>query len=161
DKLTWNERLTINAGVRYDRTSTWLPAQGNPGIGPFATKTVLPANHNFPVYNSWVPRFSVVYNVTGNGRLALKAGYGRYATAGPGAAVVNPTVPTVATYNNWDGTIPYVPQPQDLASRSVVSGVTGVTGGGGTQNLAPNLKVGLMDEYSSGIDLGFSRDTVL
>jgi hypothetical protein len=31
DKITWNRKLTINAGIRIDHYSSWLPAPGNPG----------------------------------------------------------------------------------------------------------------------------------
>ena len=34
DMVNLTPRLTVNAGVRFDRYSSWLPAQGNPGTGP-------------------------------------------------------------------------------------------------------------------------------
>ena len=37
DKITVSRKLTLNVGVRYDRYSSFLPEQGNPGTGPFAT----------------------------------------------------------------------------------------------------------------------------
>ena len=37
DKITMSRKLTLNVGVRYDRYSSFLPEQGNPGTGPFAT----------------------------------------------------------------------------------------------------------------------------
>ena len=38
DKITLSRKLTLNVGVRYDRYSSFLPEQGNPGTGPFATR---------------------------------------------------------------------------------------------------------------------------
>jgi hypothetical protein len=100
----------------------------------------------------------MVYDITGEGRVALKAGYGRYAGSDsgsgilPGAAAgnINPSNTTRWTYN-WDGTIPYVPNPADLTS---------VTGGAGeiTETLAMDLQAAKTDEFSVGIDLGISRD---
>ena len=115
DKVTWNRKLTINAGIRLDHYSSWLPEQGNPGVGPWSVKKIYPERHDFPVYNSWSPRLSFVYDVKGNGRLALKASYGRYTGAGsqtangPVASNINPNASITCTYNNWNGVIPYTP----------------------------------------------------
>ncbi|MBI4473870.1 MAG: TonB-dependent receptor, partial [Acidobacteria bacterium] len=157
DKIIWNRKLTMNVGLRFDRYSSWLPEQGNPGTGPWATRNIYPERRDFPVYNSWTPRFSFVYDVTGEGKLALKASYGRYAGAGSGinsasgptSRLVNPAATIVRTYSNWNGTIPYIPRAQDLAS---------VSGGGGTQRLDPALKPAYLDEYTAGIEVGLSRD---
>jgi hypothetical protein len=158
DKITVNRKLTINAGVRFDRYTSSLPEQGNPGTGPFSTKNLFPERHDFPVYTSWVPRFSVVYDVKGDGRLALKASYGRYAGSGssttvnpgPGAANVNPTTTTTRLYSNWDGSIPYVPVAANLAS---------VSGGAGSRTLdLATLDNPYMDEYTAGVEVGLSRD---
>lgn len=103
----------MNVGLRYDRYSSWLPEQGNPGTGPFATERVYAERRDFPTYSGWSPRVSAVYDVTGQGRVALKASYGRYSAAGSGvtaatgpvAANVNPAA-TTSTYNRWDGSTP-------------------------------------------------------
>ena len=83
-----------------------------------------PETHGFPVYNAWSPRLSLVYDLTGIGRVALKASYGRYAAsgsgvnnaAGPVASSVNPAATLVSTYTRWDGRIPYTPVAADLTS---------------------------------------------
>ena len=41
DKITLSRKMTLNVGVRYDRYSSFLPEQGNPGTGPFATAEYL------------------------------------------------------------------------------------------------------------------------
>ncbi|MBI4471771.1 MAG: TonB-dependent receptor [Acidobacteria bacterium] len=152
DKVTVNRKLTLNAGLRFDRYSSALPEQGNPGTGPFATKNLYPERHDFPAYNRFVPRVSVVYDVRGDGRLALKASYGRYFSAGPTASTVNPAATIIRTYNNWNGSIPYVPVAANLAS---------TTGGGGDRSLDPSLKGSWLDEYTAGFELGLSRDTLV
>lgn len=152
DKITLNRQLTMNLGVRYERFSSALPVQGNPGIGPFATKLLLPARHDFPVYNSFAPRLSFVYDLRGDGKVALKASYGRYYIAGPGGASINEATSYTKTYNNWDGSIPYIPVTANLAS---------ITGGVGERSLDPGLKGSWLDEYTTGIDFGLSRDYVV
>ena len=159
DKVNMTTKLTVNAGLRFDRYSSWLPEQGNPGTGPFSTPNIYPERHDFPVYNNWSPRLSVAYDVLGDGRLALKGSYGRYVAVGQGlnpspgptAASVNPATTIVKTYNSWDGSIPYVPVPANLGS---------TTGGGGTQTLDPDLVAGVMNEFTAGAEFG-SRTYIL
>ena len=40
--------MTLNAGVRFDRYSSWLPEQGNPGTGPFAASQHLSRDPRLP-----------------------------------------------------------------------------------------------------------------
>ncbi len=158
DSMTLWKRLTLNAGVRYDRYASWLPEQGNPGTGPFATARIYPEDHDFPTYSAWSPRLSAVYDLTGTGRVALKASYGRYsaagsgvtAAAGPVASQVNPANTLVSTYTRWDGTIPYVP---------VAANLTSITGQSRDSRLDPSLKGEYMDEYTVGMDLGVSASS--
>jgi len=153
DKITVNRKLTLNMGLRFDRYASALPEQGNPGTGPFATKNLYPERRDFPVYNSWVPRFSVVYDVNGDGKLALKASYGRYrGSAGPGGSNVNPNSASTCTYNNWTGSIPYVPIQANLAGAC--------SGGAGIRNLATDLENAYLDEYTGGLELGLTRNNL-
>ena len=157
DMITLSRKLTLNVGVRYDRYSSWLPEQGNPGTGPYATPFLYPENHDFPVYNALSPRISAIYDLTGEGRIAIKASYGRYAAAGSGttaavgpvAANVNPAASVTRTYSNWDGSIPYIPNENNLAS---------ISGGSPNRRIDPGVKGEYMDEYTVGVDFGLSRD---
>lgn len=158
DKITLTRQLTLNVGVRYDRYSSFLPEQGNPGTGPFATQNINPyqGESNYPIYATFVPRVSAIYDITGEGRLALRGSYGRYvggssgasANPGPGAANVNPNAIFTRTYSNWDGTIPYVPNAANLTS---------VTGGSTARTIDPDLRGPYVDEYTVGLDVGLSR----
>jgi hypothetical protein len=141
----------VNAGIRFDRYSSSLPEQGNPGTGPYSTKNIYPTRHDFPVYNSWVPRFSLVYDVRGDGKLALKSSWGRYrGSGGPGGSTVNPNSTTSCTYNKWDGSIPYTPIPANLANAC--------SGGSGIKLLDNNLQTSFTDEYTGGIELGLKKN---
>ena len=157
DSVNVTPKLTVNAGLRFDHYSSWLPEQGNDGSGPFATARIIPETHGFPVYNAISPRISAVYDITGSGRVALKTSFGRYsasgsgvsAAAGPVASSVNPAATLVSTYN-WDGRIPYTPVAADLTS---------VSGASRDRTLDPDLKGEYLDEYTGGVDLGLWKDT--
>jgi len=158
DKITVSPKLTLNVGVRFDRYSSFLPEQGNPGTGPFATKNLFgyQGEENYPIYATLVPRVSAVYDLTGEGRVALRGSYGRYvggssgasANPGPGASDVNPNAIITRTYTRWDGSIPYVP---------IAANLTSTSGGGTQRSIDPNLKGPFVDEFTAGLDLGLSR----
>ena len=158
DRIIVSKQFTLNLGVRYDRYSSFLPEQGNSGTGPFATRNIFAykGEDNYPVYTTVVPRVSAVYDVTGEGRFALRGSYGRYvggssgasAAPGPGAADVNPNAIITRTYSNWDGTIPYTP---------IAANLTSTSGGGVNRTIDPNLKGPFVDEYTAGVDVGLSR----
>jgi Carboxypeptidase regulatory-like domain len=159
DKITWNRKLTFNVGIRIDHYSSWLPEQGNPGTGPWSVKKIYPERRDFPEYNAWSPRFSFVYDLKGDGKVALKASYGRYTGSGAGnangpvASNVNPAATTTCTYNNWDGSIPYQPIATNLSGSC--------SGGGGIRVLDPKLDNYWTDEYTAGIELGLSRNALV
>ncbi len=156
DKITVSSKLNVNLGVRFDRYSSFLPEQGNPGTGPFATTNIYPYTNDFPVYSSFVPRVSAVYDLTGQGRLALRSSYGRYVggssgtlgNPGPSGDTVNPNAIVTRTYSNWDGTIPYVP---------VAANLTSTSGGGANRTIDPDMRGPFVDEFTAGLDVGLSR----
>ncbi len=173
DKITLSRKLTINVGARMDHYSSWLPEQGNYGTGPWSTKNFIPEQRNFPEYTNYSPRFSMVYDVKGDGKLALKVSYGKYVGAGSGNGTSNgPTGSNVntnairtCTYNNWNGTIPVTigRGPDGLFGTRDDTGSPGLvwnacTGGGGSQTLDPNLKGGpITHEYTAGMELGLKH----
>lgn len=76
DSWSVGSRLTLNLGFRFDRYTGILPAQSNPG-GPFiAARTVEEQEVIDQKLGVW--RTGVSYDLTGNGRTALKASYSRY-----------------------------------------------------------------------------------
>jgi hypothetical protein len=173
NKMTWNRKLTIKLGARFERFSSFLPEQGNTGEGPFATTQILAERHDFPVYNSLVPRLSFAYDLTGTGRLAIKASYGRYISSssspssqpGPGGSTVNPNATKNCTFNGWNGQIPFVPAPGNYTT------ITGCSGGNwdpvtrkfvataATTRIASlDMNSSYLDEYTAGLEVGFNRD---
>jgi len=103
---------------------------------------------------------TVVYDLTGEGRFAVRGSYGRYvggssgasANPGPGATDVNPNAIITRTYSNWDGSIPYVP---------IAANLTSTTGGGVNRSIAANLLGPFVDEYTAGVDVGLNRSLTI
>lgn len=154
----WNivPRFTFTWGIRYDYYDSFYP-EHRPLGGPFAENVVIPARHFQSFPKNWVPRLSMVYDLTGSGKLAFKASYGRYYTdpERQPASAVNPaggitktycavgacpsTVPQAAA---WDGKIPYIPDDRALIS----------TSGGRDSDVIYPLKNSYLDEVAAGID---------
>ena len=73
-------RLTVNAGMRYDRYRSYTPEQRQIA---FTTGPVSVAAQSFPevtyaTWNSVVPRIGVTFDLSGDGRTVIKANYGLY-----------------------------------------------------------------------------------
>lgn len=71
DSWSASNRLTINAGLRYEQQSL---------LGGFARLPVLDGSFvdDFSMKNNWAPRIGVVFDVLGNGRSKLYGNYGRF-----------------------------------------------------------------------------------
>jgi hypothetical protein len=70
-------RVTLNVGVRFDGVKAYLPAQSSPagtfvGARSFAETQLYDFNLNV------APRIGVSYDISGKGRTAVKAYYGRF-----------------------------------------------------------------------------------
>jgi hypothetical protein len=75
DSITRN-RLVMNLGLRFEHTSGFLPAQSKPA-GPFSAAASFP-KQDVISWNDLAPRVGLIYDLFGNHKAALKAGYGRY-----------------------------------------------------------------------------------
>ncbi len=71
---TWqlNRRLTINAGIRFDRHSAYLPDQTGPGGQSFSRQS------GIVTFNNWGPRVGVSFDLTGDAKTLVKASYGTF-----------------------------------------------------------------------------------
>jgi hypothetical protein len=193
DKITFTRKLNVTIGLRADSYNSWLPSEGIKGEGPrglipdgtttepsnqnFATAFLYPdiPSSKFPSTTRFNPRVSMAYDVRGDGKIAVKASYGRYTSysSSPnssfyGSSNVNPNAVTTCTYNGWNGDIPFHPVAGNFTTVSC-------SGGGGRSNpgfdpsdpktwpnkFADNLKSNYLDEWTAGVDIGFSRDTTL
>ncbi|MFN7916447.1 MAG: TonB-dependent receptor [Vicinamibacterales bacterium] len=90
-------KLTLNFGVRYDHVSQHIMGQ-KAQVGRFANIAAYD-DIQFPTWNSVSPRLSAVYDIFGNGKTAVRAGYNKYMTAATTgfAQLYNPTALTTQT----------------------------------------------------------------
>ena len=77
DTWQFNNRLTLNLGVRFDRYRSFLPEQEHRG-GVFSPSTVHFAATDLLTWNNWAPRLGVNYDLTGGGKTVLKFSTGSY-----------------------------------------------------------------------------------
>jgi Carboxypeptidase regulatory-like domain len=89
-------RLTLQGAVRYDRSWSWAPADGN---GTTETSRFNPQPISFERtvsvrgYNDITPRIGVAYDLFGNGKTALKVNVGKYLEAATADAIYSSNNP--------------------------------------------------------------------
>ena len=76
DSWTFN-RLTINAGLRYEKVKAQVLAAESPA-GRFVPARTFEPIENLPNWSNFAPRFATVYDLFGNGKTALKYSVNRY-----------------------------------------------------------------------------------
>jgi hypothetical protein len=149
-------RLTFNFGVRYDAFQPSYPDQGKTGAGPYQAKLDVKA-FKFHWQDAFQPRTSLIFDVFGNGKTAVKVAFGRYVynagsitnAASTMAGQVNPMALTTIRYR-WDGTLPFVPSGDPNQIVSVTGGVN--------RRLDPKLELPYTIEYMGGVDQELMRD---
>jgi len=118
------KRLTVNYGLRYDYVNTYVPEQRF-GAGPFVPAREFASVACVPCWHDFSPRFSVAYNLFGDGRTAVKFGLNRYMAEQTNeiARANNPVTTTVnsATRAWTDNNGDLVPQPAELGPLSNVN----------------------------------------
>jgi hypothetical protein len=93
DKWSMSRQLTLNLGVRGARDDGYVPAQCREA-GTFFTASCNDHIQAATQY-SWSPRLYATYDVTGDGRTAIKGGWGRFSDWRNGNHVL-PLNPNVA-----------------------------------------------------------------
>ena len=71
------DRLTLNLGVRFDWFNSTIPGGTKPA-GFFSPEITSDAIEGLPSWQDWNGRFGFAYDLSGDGRTALKASAGRY-----------------------------------------------------------------------------------
>jgi Carboxypeptidase regulatory-like domain len=77
-------RLTLQGAIRYDRASSWAPADGNgtTQTSRFNTRTyTFDRTVSVSGYNDITPRLGMAYDLFGNGKTAVKVNLGKYVQA--------------------------------------------------------------------------------
>lgn len=139
-------KVTLNLGVRYERTNGSLPAQGAPG-GPFSQARSFPAQGVFG-WNTFAPRIGVIFDPLPTHTLALKAGYSRYYHAASTGFVSGPNQNNLGGSGyNWND------KNKDGIFQPGEEGTKLFSFGGSITSVDPNLKQPYTDEVSAGIEL--------
>jgi carboxypeptidase family protein/TonB-dependent receptor-like protein len=155
-------RLTLMGGVRFEQLEGYLPAQSSPAnqfatanIGGFAAQ---PRSYdeirNVVKWNTAGPRASATFDLTGDGKTALKASAGRYyyilSTGGGGVSNVNRNGSYSETYTWNDRNADHKFQIGEQTGVPVVSAV--VVNGQILTSIDPNFSRPYTDEYTFSVD---------
>ena len=158
------KRLTFIAGLRWEGLEGYLPAQSSPpsrfaaaGIGGFAAQ---PRSYkeirDVVRWHTAGPRVSAIYDVTGKGKTAVKASYGRYyyilSTGGGGVSNVNRNANYSETYswNDLNGDHKF-----DIGEQTgtpVVSAAFNPVTGEILSSIDSKFRRPYTDEYAAGLD---------
>src|SRR5262245_17627264 len=144
------KRLTLTAGLRWERLEGYLPEQSSPPSAFYPTlQRSFPEVRNLVRWRTGGPRVSAIYDLTGDGKTAAKLAYGRYyyvlSTGGGGVNNVNPNSNyfTTYTWNDINNDLKFQPGEQTGA---------GVLTSGTTTTIDPNFSRPYTDEFSFGVD---------
>ena len=146
------DRFTLSFGLRGEKVEGFLPEQSSPPSRWFPTATrSFAAIHNVPKWTTLSPRLTAAYDVTGNGKTAIKLAVGRYAyTVGTGTPnAVNPNFTASETYA-WNDLN------RDLKYQDGERGALQSRAGSLITSYDPNIRRPYTDELS----LGFDRELI-
>ncbi len=116
DDWRYSPKLTLNLGLRYEYEKLPTPQIPNATFDAdpqFAGKTgIFPADKN-----NWGPRFGFAYDITGDGKNSVRAGYGIYYGRITNSAIVNAISNTGAPGGQF--TLSLSPASSNAAERAV------------------------------------------
>ncbi|MGH9346702.1 MAG: carboxypeptidase regulatory-like domain-containing protein [Vicinamibacterales bacterium] len=141
-------RLTVTGGFRWELLEAYLPEQNSPPSRFFPdVERTFPEIRNVVRWNDVAPRGSFVYNLTGDGKTAIKGAVGRYlyqiSTNTPNTVNRNFQTSATHTWTDLNGDLQFTPNEVGaLLSRS----------GASLTNLDPDLARPTTDELMIGID---------
>jgi hypothetical protein len=138
---TWqvSDRLTLNAGVRFDRNRVFLPAQSHPAGNPAGVQFA--AVDNLISWNTLVPRLGAVYSLTRSSDTLIKAAYGRYRLGVATGSNSNPNSPvrwSRSTWTDFNGDGAWQPGENSPPGAS--------RGGQALESIDPRMQLPLLDE---------------
>jgi len=148
DAWTVKRRLTLNLGVRYDRFTTYYPAQSiaqSPFWPTVFPAQQFPASGNIADWNNVSPRLGAAWDLGGHGTQVLRASYGRYylMEGTQLGEAVNPVGLSFVEYA-WNGAVNASGIPTGFL------GTTPITKSGGSfTHIDPNLSRPYSDEVSA------------
>jgi hypothetical protein len=146
DSWRATDRLTINAGVRYETqtllgTFTQLPTLDGGFVDDFALK------------NNWAPRIGIVYDVLGNGRSKLYGNFGRFFARVPNdlAARILSADEAITRGDYFDANLTQ-PVPEGTLAGGVTQHFIAPGGGAASTFIDPDAKLSFKDEWVAGFE---------
>jgi hypothetical protein len=127
------KRMTAVGGIRWERVEGWLPPQQDPGsqffpdgtvISPtFTVQRTFPEIRDVPLWHNTGPRGSLIYDLRGDGKTALRGSLARYydqiGTGTPGGVNPNGLISQTYTWNDLNNDLVF--QPGELGTPSAPS----------------------------------------
>jgi len=144
DKWSVNRKLTLNMGLRFQMTKGWIPAQCQQA-GTFVKSQCFAKTPDVPDWKDIAPRLSLVYDLFGNGRTAIKLSANHYnLSIGSGHMErVNP-LSTATNTVDWTDNGDQIPQLNELGAGSGFNFGT-------TNRYTNGIRRPTSDEYSAGV----------
>ena len=153
DAWALNNRLTFNLGLRFENFKAWNPAQGAPA-GRFFSERQYPEVQDIPNFSILVPRVGASYDLTGDGKTAIKASFSRYAVQ-EGSRFPESLNPNgySGQYMEWSDT-----NGDDVAQDNELGTVLTRYGGASGVNLDSNISRSYSDEITAGVQREIGTD---
>jgi hypothetical protein len=153
DQWTITDRVTLNAGIRWEGTEGWIPEQSAGGGRFFALETQEELRDQINL-STFAPRLGVAIALDEGGRSTLKASYGRYY-----AMLLNQTVLRLVQvggyeeyrWNDLNG---------DLVFQEGELGALTRGRSAGLRESDPDLKQQYVDNFNVTFEQQFGRDFV-
>jgi hypothetical protein len=143
------KRLTFNPGLRIELFNTYIPKEVSPA-GRFVPMREYGPIYDLPNWTDWAPRLGGVYDVSGDGKTALKVHVGKYVSAFStvGFAQVYNPLRQETDRRTWTD-----PNRDDIAQNSEIGPIVTPFNTTGALNRIPdpNIKRPYQWEYSVGI----------
>ena len=156
DSWAIRNRLTLNAGARFENFKGWNPAQGAPG-GNFFGARQYSEMQDIPNFSILVPRLGASYDVRGDGRTAIKASFSRYAIQ------EGSRFPESLNPNAYSGELlPWTDLNHDgIAQKNELGSPFYFYGGASGVRLDPNISRPYSDEITAGVQHQLGADLAL
>jgi hypothetical protein len=146
DNWRASRRLTLNLGFRVQKTDAWVPPTCQEETVFIAAQCFAKID-NIPAWLDVAPRFAAIYDVSGDGRTALKIAANRY-NMGIGASHPNRVNPVRVTSD----TRPWTDRNNDLIPQLNELGASSGFNLGTTNRYNPDLKRPSINEYSAELE---------
>jgi len=161
DAWTFNNRLTLNPGIRGQRDNGWVPPQcQEEGVFVQAFPVQCQPQREPNVFVTFSPRLYAAFDLNGDGKSVIKGGYGRFVhLRDPGGEIsqlnANGQRTMTFTWHDLNGNRNYDAGEVNLDP----NGNDFVSGGTQTQSFVnPNEKPSWSDEFSIGFERQVIRD---